>query len=225
MRDEEVLQRVMLSNAMLFLLRGVPVVYYGDEQGFVGHGIDQAARQDMFSSQVASYNDQALLGTTATTAQANFDALHPVYRQIAALATWRKQYPGLRRGRQVVRAQSREPGLFAASRLGNDGREILVAFNTSNARDHGAGRDRAEHACVHATAWRLSGAQCARNHRTEAAAPGLRSLRGGNDALKSVLLAGALWASMGLAGAQQGAIAAAGPGAFAGQVDRPFNCG
>jgi len=131
-RDEEVLQRVLLANAMLFLLRGVPVVYYGDEQGFVGHGVDQAARQDMFPSQVASYNDQALLGTNATTAQANFDALHPVYRQIAALATWRKQYPGLRRGRQVVRAQSRAPGLFAASRLGSDGREILMAFNTSN---------------------------------------------------------------------------------------------
>ena len=41
----------MLSNAMLFLLRGVPVVYYGDEQGFVGHGIDQDSRQDLFASQ------------------------------------------------------------------------------------------------------------------------------------------------------------------------------
>ena len=28
-------------------------------------------------------------------------------------------------------AQSRTPGLFAASRIGADGREILVAFNTS----------------------------------------------------------------------------------------------
>jgi glycosidase len=129
--DDEVLQRVMLSNAMLFLLRGVPVVYYGDEQGFVGHGIDQASRQDMFASQVASYNDQGLLGTSATTAQPNFDALHPLYRQIAALSSLRKQYAGLRRGRQVVRAQSREPGLFAASRIGSDGREILLAFNTS----------------------------------------------------------------------------------------------
>jgi glycosidase len=131
MRNEEVLQRVMLANAMMFLLRGVPVVYYGDEQGFIGHGIDQAARQDMFASLVASYTDQPLLGTQSTTAQANFDALHPVYRQIAALSTWRKQYTALRRGRQVTRAQSREPGLFAASRLGSDGREILLAFNTS----------------------------------------------------------------------------------------------
>ena len=68
--DDEVLKRVMLANAMMFLLRGVPVVYYGDEQGFVGHGIDQDARQDLFASQVASYNDQALLGTTTTTAVA-----------------------------------------------------------------------------------------------------------------------------------------------------------
>jgi glycosidase len=116
---------------MLFLLRGVPVVYYGDEQGFVGHGIDQASRQDMFASQVASYNDQGLLGTASTTAKENFDALHPLYRQLSALASLRKQYPALRRGRQVVRAQSREPGLFAASRLGSDGREILLVFNTS----------------------------------------------------------------------------------------------
>jgi glycosidase len=121
----------MLANAMLFLLRGVPVVYYGDEQGFVGHDVDQAARQDMFASQVANYNDQALLGTDATTAVDNFNALHPLYQQIARLSAWRKQYPELRRGRQVVRAQSREPGLFAASRIGNQGREVLVAFNTS----------------------------------------------------------------------------------------------
>jgi glycosidase len=131
--DDEVLRRVRLSNAMLFLLRGVPVVYYGDEQGFVGHGVDQDSRQDMFASQVASYNDQGLLGTSSTTARANFDALHPLYKQLAGLASLRRQYVELRRGRQVVRAQAREPGLFAASRIGNDGRELLVAFNTSTA--------------------------------------------------------------------------------------------
>ena len=131
--DDDVLKRVMLSNAMLFLLRGVPVVYYGDEQGFIGHGIDQASRQDMFASQVVSYNDQVLLGTSSTTARDNYDALHPLYKQLTQLASLRKQYVELRRGRQVVRAQQREPGLFAASRIGNGGREILVAFNTSTA--------------------------------------------------------------------------------------------
>jgi hypothetical protein len=43
----------------------------------------------------------------------------------------RADYLALRRGRQVVRAQSKTPGLFAVSRIGNDGREILIAFNTS----------------------------------------------------------------------------------------------
>jgi len=128
---DEVLQRVMLANSMMFFLRGVPVIYYGDEQGFAGHGVDQDSRQDMFASQVASYNDQGLLGSSSTTASANFNALHPLYKQLAGLASLRKQYVELPRGRQVVRAQSREPGLFAASRIGNDGRELLVAFNTS----------------------------------------------------------------------------------------------
>jgi glycosidase len=131
--DEELTQRVMLANAMLFLMRGVPVVYYGDEQGFVGHGVDQASRQDMFASQVASYNDQKLLGTDRTTAVENFNPQHPLYAQIAGLARLRQEYVALRRGRQVVRAHGKTPGLFAVSRIGNDGREMLIAFNTSTA--------------------------------------------------------------------------------------------
>src|SRR5207244_7011111 len=35
---EEVLRRVLLAHAMLLTLRGVPVVYYGDEQGLGGRG-------------------------------------------------------------------------------------------------------------------------------------------------------------------------------------------
>ena len=129
--DDEVLKRVMLSNAMLFLLRGVPTVYSGDEQGFVGHGIDQDARQDLFASRVPTYNDQALLGTSNTTAVANFNPQHPLYAQIAGLAKLRQSSVALRRGRQVVRAFEKRPGLFAASRIGSDGREVVVAFNTS----------------------------------------------------------------------------------------------
>jgi glycosidase len=131
--DGEVLERVMLANAMLFLLRGVPVIYYGDEQGFVGHGVDQDARQDLFASRVPSYNDQTLLGTSTTTAVDNFNPQHPLYAQIAGLAKLRQAYPALRLGRQVVRAHGKAPGLFAVSRLGNDGGELVVAFNTSTA--------------------------------------------------------------------------------------------
>ena len=78
-----------------------------------------------------SYNDQSLLGTSTTTAVANFNPQHPLYAQIAGLSKLRQEQPALRRGRQVVRAHAKTPGLFAASRIGPDGRELVVAFNTS----------------------------------------------------------------------------------------------
>ena len=41
------------AHELMYLSRGNPVVYYGDEQGFTGTGGDQLARQTMFASQVA----------------------------------------------------------------------------------------------------------------------------------------------------------------------------
>lgn len=129
--DEEVLKRVILGHAMMFFSRGVPVIYYGDEQGFVGDGGDQDARADMFPSQVATYNDNDLVGTDATTAQANFDRSHPLYRAIAGMAEVRAADPALRSGDQVVRAYGDEPGLFAFSRrLPGGAGETLAVFNT-----------------------------------------------------------------------------------------------
>jgi glycosidase len=129
--DEETLRRVLLAHAMLFTLRGVPVVYYGDEQGFAGLGGDQDARQDMFESQVASYASEQPLGS-ARAGGSHFDTRHPLYRAIAALAQLRASQAALRRGRQIVRSAGPAPGLFAVSRIDPDnGREILIAFNTS----------------------------------------------------------------------------------------------
>jgi hypothetical protein len=92
--DAELVARFTLGQALNFLTRGRPVVYYGDEQGFVGDGGDQDARQDMFPSQVASYNDDDLIGTDATTADDNFDTTHPLYGDLADLATLRVRPPG-----------------------------------------------------------------------------------------------------------------------------------
>jgi len=132
--DEEVLQRTRLALAMLLTLRGVPTLYYGDEQGFVGVGDDQAARQDMFASQVVSYNQERLLGSDSTTASSNFNTAHPLYRLIARLALLRQSQPALRHGLQRILAAGRTPGLFAVARVDpSNGREIVVAFNTSRA--------------------------------------------------------------------------------------------
>jgi glycosidase len=135
--DTEVLKRVTLAHALLLTLRGVPVVYYGDEQGFVGNGGDQDAREDMFASQVASYNHERLVGTTSTTAHSNFEPTHPLYRSIAELTAIRAQLPALRRGPQIVRQSQEQPGIFAVSRIDpNDGSEVLIAFNTSTTAVH-----------------------------------------------------------------------------------------
>jgi glycosidase len=128
--DDEVLKRVVLGHAMMMTLRGVPVIYSGDEQGFAGDGWDQDARETLFASKVASYNDNKLVGTTSTTAQANFATTHPIYKALAEMGRVRAAEPALRRGKQVLRARTDKPGLFAVSRL-LDGREVLLAFNTS----------------------------------------------------------------------------------------------
>ena len=129
-RDAEVLQRVLLAHAMLLTLRGVPVVYYGDEQGFAGTGGDQDARQDMFTSQVKTYLADRRIGVTPQ--QTNFDRQHPIYREIAELAALRAAHGALRHGPQTVRNYSEKPGLFAVSRLDEtSGHEIVIAFNTS----------------------------------------------------------------------------------------------
>jgi glycosidase len=129
---DELLARVKLGHAMMFLLRGVPTVYYGDEQGFISDGNDQLAREDMFPSRVAVYNDNVLVGTDATTAQSNFDTGHPLYGLIAQLAQARSTTPALRRGLTKVRSfEEAKPGLLAVERHDPEtGQRVLLAFNT-----------------------------------------------------------------------------------------------
>ena len=132
---DELLARTRLGHAMMFALRGVPTVYYGDEQGFISDGNDQLAREDMFESRVDAYNDNALLGTDATTADDNFDSGHPLYVLIGQLAAMRTGSPALRRGLTTVRGFDHEgPGLLAVERYDEEsGQRVLAAFNSSEA--------------------------------------------------------------------------------------------
>ncbi len=130
--EATLLARVKLGHAMMFLLRGVPTVYYGDEQGFISDGNDQLAREDMFPSLTAAYNDNNLIGSDATTAQSNFDPAHPLYRLIAELSAARTASPALRRGLSTLRGFSETaPGLLAVERHDPDsGQRVLAVFNT-----------------------------------------------------------------------------------------------
>ena len=130
--DAELLARDRLAHELMYFSRGNPVVYYGDEQGFTGDGGDQLARQDMFPSRVAEYNDDDLIGTDATTAVSNFDRQHPLYRRIARLARVAEHHPALRDGVQQHRYATDGPGIYAFSRMRREeGREYVVALNNS----------------------------------------------------------------------------------------------
>jgi len=132
--DDEKLARAKLFNAFMFFARGIPVIYYGDEQGFTGDGGDQDAREDMFPSMVDIYNDNDLIGTSATTADSNFDAGHPLYQAIVDYSAVYKENSTLRYGVHVNR-YSEAGGLYAFSRVAEDNREYLVVFNAeTNAR-------------------------------------------------------------------------------------------
>lgn len=132
--QDELLARIKLAHVMLMTLRGTPVIYYGDEQGFVGDGNDQAAREDMFASLTESYNDNELVGTNATTAEENFNREHPLYQLIGELAAVRTNHAALRRGKQVVHSYNDQaPGLISFSRFDPESStEYLLAFNTSD---------------------------------------------------------------------------------------------
>ena len=132
--DEELLARTRLAHALMFFARGQPVIYYGDEQGFTGDGGDKDARQDMFPSEVASYNDDDLIGTEATTAEENFDPAHPLYEALSAYAEVYHEHEALRRGAQIHRYSTGEPGIYAFSRVSrDDGAEYVVALNNADA--------------------------------------------------------------------------------------------
>ncbi|QIM20094.1 hypothetical protein G7075_01275 [Phycicoccus sp. HDW14] len=142
--EAEHLKRVEFADSLMYAVRGNPVTYYGDEQGFVGTGGDQLAREDMFASKVAVYNGEDVLGGPEGSRD-RYSTTHPIYRHLAALARLRAQNPVLADGAQVQRYADDGAGIFAISRVGSSDRgggrddrhgsskprEYLVAANNS----------------------------------------------------------------------------------------------
>ncbi|MEU6216270.1 pullulanase-type alpha-1,6-glucosidase [Streptomyces sp. NPDC047022] len=130
--DAELLQKDRLANELMFLSRGNPVVYYGDEQGFTGSGGDKDARQTMFASKVPDYLDDDEIGTDRTHASDSYDTSAPLYKEIAALAKLRGNNPALTYGVQTERYAADGPGIYAFSRTdAKTGTEYLVALNNA----------------------------------------------------------------------------------------------
>ncbi|MBV8414550.1 MAG: alpha amylase C-terminal domain-containing protein [Verrucomicrobia bacterium] len=129
--DQEILARDILAHAILLFTRGIPAIYYGDEQGFTGKGGDAACREDMFGSKVTDFIQESRIGGGDGSAPA-FNESHPLFRAIRAMISVRKQNPVLQDGIQIVRYADDKPGIFAVSRIDRERREeMLVVFNNS----------------------------------------------------------------------------------------------
>lgn len=165
-------QQIAAAVAMQFFTTGIPCLYAGMEQNLGGPEgparrflpgrwkwgqADVYLREAMFGPPHPRGPDEASLhgldlalpgfGPFGTCGHHVFDAAHPAYRRIAAMARVRQRYPVLRRGRQFPRETSLNNGLFrldhgagqlvAWSRVLDDV-EAVIVINTHGRRPRSA---------------------------------------------------------------------------------------
>lgn len=130
------LQRVKFALSLLYLLRGVPVMYYGDELGLIGDGGDKAARQDLFPTEVLAWQKAprvaaAPIGKGSLLATPIAQA--PLAVHVKRLNTLRKQESALRQG--ALQPLLAKGSVLAWSRTdAGDRREFLVLANAGDGK-------------------------------------------------------------------------------------------
>ncbi|MBD5786888.1 pullulanase-type alpha-1,6-glucosidase [Cellulosimicrobium terreum] len=130
---DDPLARDELAHDLMYLTRGQPVVYYGDEQGFAGAGGDKDARQTLFATQVDEYADQQLVTGEQAGSVDRYGTDAPLYEHIAELAALREDNPALATGAQIERYVENGAGVYAFSRVDRTEKvEHLVALNNAS---------------------------------------------------------------------------------------------
>ncbi|MEN9749306.1 MAG: hypothetical protein RL149_384 [Actinomycetota bacterium] len=121
----------LFAHDLMFLNRGTPTVYYGDEVGMIGYGGDRAARQDMFPTlNVEWQREPRVTGGAIGTKSALTDTTNPILVRITELNALRAKYPALASGAQIVRGA--DGPILVTSRIdAADRREFVVGFNSA----------------------------------------------------------------------------------------------
>ncbi len=121
-----------LQNALSFLLmqRGIPCIYYGTEQGYMG-GNDPGNREDMWDRTASIFAQNPNLGYANYNA---WDTGNPLFRHIQKLIRIRKAAPVLRRGTvsNVVYTTSTsgdDAGIYAFTKT-YEGKNAVIIVNT-----------------------------------------------------------------------------------------------
>lgn len=127
-----VLKADLFAHDLMFLNRGTPSVYYGDEVGMIGWGGDKAAREDMFPTQVGEWKSEPrVTGPSIGSSSSLTITDNPIMKRITDLNALRAKYPALASGAQIFRAA--DGAALGISRIdAADRREFVVAFNSSN---------------------------------------------------------------------------------------------
>lgn len=130
------LQRVLLGYDVLYLLRGAPAVYYGDEVGMIGTGGDKQARQDMFPTQVDEWKTQERVGSPPIGTGSSFDVLdNPIELELRRLGALKDAHPALSTGATLIRQS--QGNVFVESRIDRTARrEYVVALNSGGSAAH-----------------------------------------------------------------------------------------
>ncbi|MET0289502.1 MAG: alpha-amylase family glycosyl hydrolase, partial [Pseudoxanthomonas sp.] len=109
--DEAALKQALLA---IMTLPGIPVIYYGTEQGF------DKRRPAMFASGVDADGRD------------HYDTQAPLYRYLHDAIALRRSQPVLSRGTpRVLASNAQAPGVLAYA-MQHEGRQLLVAFNTAD---------------------------------------------------------------------------------------------
>jgi glycosidase len=132
--EKDLLARTELAHALMYLSRGIPTVYYGDEVGMTGSGSgsDQLARQDMFATKIDTWKTEKRIGASPVGNGDSFSGVeNPITTYLKSLAALRKQYPVLANGAMQMRYAKNN--LLAFSKYDSfENREYVVAINSSS---------------------------------------------------------------------------------------------
>lgn len=123
-----------LGSAIIAFWPGIPLFYYGDEQGFCSYGtaLDGWSREDMMTSLAWNNVDSVIKPNPARID--NFNMTHPQFRHVQKVMNVRATYPALHLTDEIVerwKQVNNQNGLYAFSRIyGTQKDWALVVFNT-----------------------------------------------------------------------------------------------
>lgn len=123
-----------LASSIIAFWPGIPLFYYGDEQGFCSYGtaLDGWSREDFMTS--LAWDNVAALVSPNPAQKDNFDMTHPQFLRVQKYMNLREKYPVLQAGDTVYERWHQSGywnGIYIYSRaVGPLNTWAMVAFNT-----------------------------------------------------------------------------------------------